>query len=85
MGRAEPDGDFVIGGHPHAQPVKTVAASNIGQQRKVQRRLLVERWEAHQANHVEANIVDALRDQGVRFPRRQLSSRFMNLRDVVSN
>src|SRR5262245_15111674 len=47
MRGAETDGGFVVAAHAHAENGEAVAAGDLAQQRKMQRRLLLQRRNAH--------------------------------------
>ena len=54
MGGAQADGRLVVGAHAHADPGEAVARRHLGQQGEMQRRLLVDRRDAHQARRSAA-------------------------------
>ncbi len=64
MRRAQPDGGFEIAAHAHRHLLQPVARGDLGQQREMRRRFVLERRDAHQPDHVEAQR-PALGDEGV--------------------
>src|SRR5689334_15042748 len=69
MGGAQPHRRFVVGAHAHADLCEPVARGHLVQQREVQRRLLVDRRDAHQADHRQLVHVAARSDEGVEIGR----------------
>src|SRR5437762_666471 len=65
MGGAKADCLFEIGAHAHAEETEPGAPGDFAQQRKMQGRLLVERWDAHQALDRQVEPVAALDDEVV--------------------
>ena len=70
MRRAELHRRLEIGTHAHAQRGKPVRLREFGQQREMQRRLLVVRRDAHQAGDLELQLVAAQREEGGQIARR---------------
>src|SRR6266576_3534362 len=65
MGGAKADCLLEIGAHAHAEDTEPGAPSDFAQQREMQRRLLVERWDAHQALDRQVEPVAAFDDEVV--------------------
>src|SRR3974390_60935 len=61
--RAEADRLLVVGTHPHAEHLELVAPGDFAQQREVQRGLLVDWRNAHQADHWQAETIAAFADE----------------------
>ena len=69
MGGAEPHGRLVVGAHAHADLGEAVARGHLGQQGEMQRRLLVDRRDAHQPDDRQLVDVAAGGDEGVEIGR----------------
>ena len=65
MGGAEPHRRLVVGAHAHADLGQAVARGHLGQQGEVQRRLLVDRRDAHQPDDRQLVDVAAGGDEGI--------------------
>ena len=57
--RAEAHRHLEVAAHAHAQFIEAVAAGDLAKQREVQRRLLVDRRNAHQAAHRQRQLLSA--------------------------
>ena len=66
MGGAELDRDREIGAHAHRQVFQAVARGDLGGQREMRRRRLVDRRDAHQPGNDEAVCVAAARKERIR-------------------
>src|SRR6185312_840245 len=65
IGRAELNGAGEVAAHPHAQLFDAKPRGDLGEKREVHRRLLIERWDAHQPFDGEVEILPAERDEFV--------------------
>src|SRR5262249_36389742 len=66
MGRTETDRRLEIGTHAHAEKSEAAPACKLLQQCKMQRRLLLERGNAHQALNRKAHLVTAAAYEALR-------------------
>lgn len=68
MRGTEGDGGLEILRHAHAQAGEIIAPGKLRKQGEMQRRFLVDGWNAHKADHRKAQFVAAETDEGIGFP-----------------
>ena len=66
MGGAELDGDREVGAHAHRQALQPVTLGDLGGQREMRRRRVVDRRNAHQAGNRQAVFFAAAGYEGIR-------------------
>src|SRR5579862_4171276 len=66
MGRAELDRDSEVGAHAHRQVLQAVARGDLRGQRKMRRRRVIDRRNAHQARNRQSILVAATGNEGIR-------------------
>src|SRR5258707_895810 len=69
MGGAQPHRRLVVGTHAHAELGKTVACRHFGQQGEMHRRLLFDRWDAHQSDDGQLMDIAAGGDETIHVAR----------------
>src|SRR5690606_24712317 len=70
MGGADADGDLIIAAHPHGKHRQVVPLGEFREKRKMRRRRLVHRRDAHEPLHRQAELVAAERHEAVHLLRR---------------